>query len=124
MKIDPVIHDISYSQARSQVDVPSNVMGSNKRLQNNDHTASTLPAINQSVKQDTVEKQGTDKKAKEADSEFFKLKAVFALDDDKNVVIRLLDDKGEVVRQYPPKEYLTMVKKFNEIVDNLYSKRV
>ena len=52
------------------------------------------------------------------------LKPIFALDDDKNVVIRFLDEKGKTVKQYPPEEYLDMMRKLNETVKSLYSKKV
>ena len=52
------------------------------------------------------------------------LKAVLALDDDKNVVIRVLDEKGKTVAQYPPEDYLQMMKRMNEIVKSLFSKKV
>ncbi len=52
------------------------------------------------------------------------LKPVFALDDTKNVVIRFLDRDGNIVRQYPPEEYINMMKKLNEMIENLYSKKV
>ncbi len=54
----------------------------------------------------------------------FDLKAVFAIDRDKNVVIRFLDKKGEIVKQIPPEEYINMVKKFRESVENIFSKKV
>ena len=47
-------------------------------------------------------------------------KAVLAIDEDKNVVIQLLDKDGNVVRQMPHEEYLDMVKKLKEFVKSHY----
>ena len=47
-------------------------------------------------------------------------KGVFAIDEDKNVIIQLLDKDGNVVRQMPPEEYLDMVKKLKEFVKSHY----
>ena len=47
-------------------------------------------------------------------------KGVFAIDEDKNVVIQLVDKDGNVVRQMPPEEYLDMVKKLKKIVNSHY----
>ena len=47
-------------------------------------------------------------------------KAVLAIDEDKNVVIQLLDKDGNVVRQMPPEDYLDMVKKLKEVIKSHY----
>lgn len=47
-------------------------------------------------------------------------KAVFAIDEDKNVVIQLLNKDGEVVRQMPPEDYFDMVKNLKAIVKSHY----
>ena len=47
-------------------------------------------------------------------------KAVFVIDDDKNVVIQLLDKDGNVVRQMPPEDYLDMVRTLKEFVKSHY----
>ncbi|MEW6417009.1 MAG: flagellar protein FlaG [Nitrospirota bacterium] len=59
-------------------------------------------------------------KAPEAES----YKAFFAIDDNKNVVIRIVDSEGNLVRQIPPEEFINMVEKMKEISEDLYSKRV
>ena len=43
-----------------------------------------------------------------------------ALDDDKNVVVRFYDDKGNVVAQYPPEDYLEQMKELNQVTENLF----
>lgn len=45
-------------------------------------------------------------------------------DEDKNIVVKILDSKGKVVRQFPPEEYLSMMKEFDNTVKNLFSKKV
>ena len=47
-------------------------------------------------------------------------KAVFAIDDDKNVVVQFLDKDGKVVQQMPAEEYLDMVKKLKKVVNSHY----
>lgn len=66
-------------------------------------------------------KQAQNKAAEPGNAEIYKYKAVFAVDDDKNVVIRFVDKKGKVVQQVPPEEYLEMVSKFRASTENLFS---
>lgn len=47
-------------------------------------------------------------------------KAVFAIDDNKNVVIQVLDEDGKVIKQLPPDDYLDMVKKIKESMTSHY----
>jgi uncharacterized FlaG/YvyC family protein len=47
-------------------------------------------------------------------------KAYFAIDDTKNVVIRIEDEKGNLVRQIPPEEYLKMKDKIKQNVEELF----
>lgn len=61
------------------------------------------------------------KNTRETDIDYpIQTKAVFAIDEDKNVVIQLLDKDGEVVRQMPPEDYLDMVKNLKAIVKSHY----
>src|SRR5208337_4935276 len=43
-----------------------------------------------------------------------------ALDDDKNVVVRFYDQKGNVVSQYPPEDYLKLMKELEQVAENLF----
>jgi len=47
-------------------------------------------------------------------------KAIFALDEDKNVVIQVIDEEGEVVRQMPPEEFLEATKSLRELAVNMF----
>jgi uncharacterized FlaG/YvyC family protein len=47
-------------------------------------------------------------------------KAYFAVDDKKNVVIKIEDENGKVVRQIPPEEYLKMVDKIEQSAEKLF----
>ncbi|QWR76470.1 flagellar protein FlaG [Candidatus Magnetomonas plexicatena] len=47
-------------------------------------------------------------------------KAYFAVDDNRNVVIKVEDSKGNVVSQIPPEEYIKMSKVLKEISSNLF----
>ncbi len=66
-------------------------------------------------------KQAQNKAAEPQKTEIYKYKAVFAVDDDKNVVIRFVDKKGKVVQQMPPEEYLDMISKLRASTENLFS---
>ncbi|MDZ4201231.1 MAG: flagellar protein FlaG [Gallionella sp.] len=56
--------------------------------------------------------------------ELFALKAVFARDEEKNVIIRFLDETGQIVRQFPPEEYLNMLNKFQRNLESLFINKV
>lgn len=47
-------------------------------------------------------------------------KAFFAVDENKNVVIRIKDAEGNVVKQIPPAEYLKMAETLSESSKNLF----
>jgi uncharacterized FlaG/YvyC family protein len=46
-------------------------------------------------------------------------KAFFAVDENENVVIRVVDSEGRIVRQFPPEEYLRTVEVLKGTVQNL-----
>ena len=48
------------------------------------------------------------------------LTASLAVDDNKNVVVRYYDNKGNVVAQYPPKDYIAQMKELNQVAQNLF----
>jgi|GEM_PF-2386980 len=43
-----------------------------------------------------------------------------ALDDDNGVVVRFYDSTGKVVAQFPPEDYLEMMKQFNLVNKQLF----
>ncbi len=43
-----------------------------------------------------------------------------AVDADHNVVVRFYDSKGNVVAQYPPEDYLKMMKELKQQIENLF----
>ena len=45
-----------------------------------------------------------------------------ALDDDNGVVVRFYDATGKVIAQYPPEDYLQMMKEFNVVTNQLFHK--
>lgn len=51
-------------------------------------------------------------------------KAVFALDKDRKVVIRILDGKGDIIRQIPPEESGLVKKELAELMKNLFNREV
>jgi uncharacterized FlaG/YvyC family protein len=59
-----------------------------------------------------------------SDSKIFEEKAFIALDENKEVVIRFVDNNGKIVRQYPPEEYLQEMKELNRVIKSLYDKKV
>ena len=52
------------------------------------------------------------------------VKGVIALDDDKNTVVRFFDKQGKLVSQYPPEDYVKMMKELNQVTENLFHKTV
>jgi uncharacterized FlaG/YvyC family protein len=95
----------------------------NKRQDTNKGGAS--PAVQKSA-ENTAAAQTSDlattSKVKDA---LFGGKGVIAIDKDtKEVVIQILDSKGNLVKQIPPKDFLDMMQQFDENVKNLFSKKV
>lgn len=45
--------------------------------------------------------------------------AYFAVDENNNVVIRIVDSDGNLVRQIPPEEYIRMKEALKETIKNL-----
>ena len=80
---------------------------SNQSVDHHDHVSDkvSVPAMN--ISESTIEFP-------------IQTKAVFAIDDDKNVVIQILDKDGNVVQQMPPEDYLDMVKKLRKVVNSHY----
>ncbi len=77
---------------------------------------------NRQANENTLSKQKQDPDKTAASSEPVVSGAVgsFAIDDDKNVVVRFYDDKGNIVAQYPPEDYLQMMKEFKQVNKNLF----
>lgn len=55
--------------------------------------------------------------------ELFGLTGTLALDADKNVVVQFMDKTGKVVSQYPPENYLEMMKELNKVSGELFHKQ-
>ena len=51
------------------------------------------------------------------------LRAYFAMDDNENVIVRVEDSDGNVVRQYPPEEYLKATELLQETYNNLFDQK-
>ncbi len=47
-------------------------------------------------------------------------KAVFAVDGDKNVVVRIIDSDGKVLRQIPPEEYMAAAARLMDLAKSLF----
>lgn len=62
----------------------------------------------------SAEHQETQSAPAAANFETVSFKAFFAVDENKNVVIRIMDDEGNVVKQIPPVEYLKMAETLSE----------
>ncbi|QWR76717.1 flagellar protein FlaG [Candidatus Magnetomonas plexicatena] len=63
------------------------------------------------------EKTQTEKPAEANES-----KAVFAVDENKNVVIRILDSGGKVVKQIPAEDYVKMAQQLEQSAKSLFHK--
>jgi len=95
--------------------------GSRNGLQANGGTAANNQA-NGLAKDNTLSSQNQDpeKTAGSSEPAVSGIVGGLALDDDKNVVVRFYDNKGNVVAQYPPKDYLEMMKELNLVTRNLF----
>ena len=51
-------------------------------------------------------------------------KAVIGLDDNNNAIIIFVDQNGKTIRQFPPEDFLTEMKKLNRTTETLVSKKV
>lgn len=126
MKIEGIIQNINNLAVKGQVEVSADNSGNANSSQNrevSERTSSSPVRVNVGLIKEIKDKQ-QGKDNINTGNNLFNLKAVFALDKEKNVVIRFLDQKGKVVRQIPPEEYINMIKKFKESVENLFSKEV
>lgn len=124
MKIDSV--NINVPAVKGQTESPANnSTGTNSRTTGNNASSLSAVNVNSALKERLRDKQqNKDNQSASVGNGLLDLKAIFALDKEKNVVIKVLDKKGEVVRQYPPEEYINMIKKFKENVESLFSKEV
>lgn len=68
----------------------------------------------------SAERQETQSVPAAANFETVSFKAFFAVDENKNVVIRIMDDEGNVVKQIPPAEYLKMAETLSESRKTLF----
>lgn len=126
MKIESIIQSINTVAVKGQIEnTANNNAGTSGKAANGKAEPLVALKIDSSIRERLKDKQqNRDKQTLNVEDGLFDLKAVFALDKEKNVVIRVLDKKGEIVRQYPPEEYINMIKKFRENVESLFSKEV
>lgn len=124
MKIDSI--NINVPAVKGQTESSANnSTGTNSRTTGNNASSLSAVNVNSALKERLRDKQqNKDNQSASVGNGLLDLKAIFALDKEKNVVIKVLDKKGEVVRQYPPEEYINMIKKFKENVESLFSKEV
>ncbi|MDA8172529.1 MAG: hypothetical protein M0Z48_11965 [Nitrospiraceae bacterium] len=86
--------------------------------------AQPVPSGSKAALQAQAAREGNQpqKPAPAEDDAVSKDRAVFAVDGDKKVVIRILDGKGRVVMQIPPEEARSVKKELQELMKNLFSK--
>ncbi len=53
-----------------------------------------------------------------------KFKAIFAIDDNKNIVVRLIDKNGKTIMQFPAEHLIRISKELKLPVKNLFNKEV
>lgn len=119
MKVDSSITTLNMS--------PSLAEGVKVTLSDTARRDDTRPAVEEVVLDESLKravqerKKENTKREPEVAREIYKYHAIFAVDDDKNVVVRLVDKKGKTIQQFPPDEYLQMKKHFRENVKNLFN---
>ncbi len=93
------------------------------RLSNAD--AKNLANLNNIKNDQTEESKETSKvEMKMEEIKNTQTKAFFALDENENVVIRIVDHEGTLLRQIPPEEYLKMVEQLRNFSKNIFSMEV
>lgn len=111
MKIDPTI----------TLNMPGTGSRNENGLQANSGTAVNNQASSR-AEENTLpnQKQDAEKTAESSKPAVSGIVGSLALDDDKKVVVRFYDDKGTVVAQYPPEDYLKMMKELKQVAENLF----
>ncbi len=89
-----------------------------KKMQENRNEAVPINLQNQENKSEDT------KEVKKLEIDQNITKAFFALTEDKNIVIKIVDEEGNLLRQIPPEEYLKMVKFLKNNNKNLFTKEV
>ncbi|KJU84328.1 Flagellar protein FlaG protein, partial [Candidatus Magnetobacterium bavaricum] len=87
-------------------------------------TQSTVANVKQKTKTTQVEEEIKAKeKEKQKEKEYEKnfSKAYFAIDDKDNVVIRIVDYEGKLIRQIPPEDYIKMLEAMDKNIESLFS---
>lgn len=51
-------------------------------------------------------------------------RAVFAIDENRNVTIQIIDKDGKVLKQIPPEEYINMVRKLKQVTEGHFDEWV
>lgn len=80
-------------------------------------------ALNQNASKQNTSKQNGIKQIQDAEQKNLSQgvnKAYFAVDDKRNVVIRIVDSQGKVVKQVPPEDYLKMVDAMKQADSHLF----
>jgi uncharacterized FlaG/YvyC family protein len=104
MNLEPImalnkVSEIKGNEALSQNNSKSNELQKNSQIE----------ALNS--KSDTLKMSGS-----------VSHKAFFAVDENKNVIIRIVDSEGNIVKQIPPEEYVNMIDNMKELNRNLLHK--
>jgi len=82
-----------------------------------------LVTITEAANRKTDNEKGQTNKANVSSAQdLFGATGVIAVDEDKNVVVRFYDQKGKMIDQYPPEDYLMMMKQLGQVAQNLFHK--
>ncbi|MBF0344773.1 MAG: flagellar protein FlaG [Nitrospirae bacterium] len=83
----------------------------------------SVTAKNDDLKKEEESANQAKKKAEEEKKLFDKnfSKAYFAVDENNNVVIRIVDHEGKLIRQVPPEDYLKMLEKMKKNIEHIFS---
>ena len=102
-----------------KIDSTKQVIGINSETKTKPQAQKRQDEANKAVLENQRDEQVKPREVKPID-----LKATFAVTEDKDVVIRFLNEKGEVVKQIPPEELLETAKRLKETIQNFFSKKV
>jgi len=101
---------------------PSTPFNSSGAASQNGLQANSATAVSNKAKENisSTQKQDPEKASEASKPAASGTVGGLALDEDKKVVVRFYDREGNVVAQYPPEDYLEMMKEFTQLDKNLF----
>lgn len=95
------------------------VDGDNKKIERKNHNLSDEKSL--SINMQGLENEKDLKKEQEAKPVVTNnYRALWVIDEKNNVLIRIEDEKGNLIRQIPPEELVNLKERINELMKNYF----